>query len=261
MAVVDERTVNSMVEFLNLAAALHADGERPLWYRGCPHPPLPSLLRHPSRKTIQEIMDLERALLARFKQLWVPFQTRILESDFEYAFMMQHFGVPTRLLDWTESPLVGLYFACIEATEGVSGGDAVLWAVDPIAWNHSVRPALNRVLMPEDIAVQGYRPGNPDWEATLDTLPVAMHGTHNSARIVAQKGTFFVFGQGIDDLQSAYVNSGFSDGLVKRIVIPRVQVRSVQESLHSIGVTHATVFPDLEHIALDLKHEFGFGGA
>ncbi len=261
MAAVDERTVNSMIEFLTLAAELQAAGERPLWYRGCPYAPLPSLLRHPTKKTIQEVMDLERALLARFKQLWVPFQTRTLESDFEYAFMMQHFGVPTRLLDWTESPLVGLYFACIEATDDENAGDAVVWAVDPVAWNRSVRPTVNRVLMPDDVAVKGYRPANPDWEATMDALPVAMYGTHNSARIVAQKGTFFVFGQGIDDLRSAYVKSAFADGLVKRISIPKAQVRSVQESLHAMGITHATVFPDLEHIALDLKYEFGFGGA
>lgn len=54
-------------------------------------------------------------------------------SEIEWLFLAQHYGLPTRLLDWTESPLIALYFAL--NAEGYEDCDACLWAVSPTLLN------------------------------------------------------------------------------------------------------------------------------
>lgn len=60
---------------------------------------------------------MEFDILNRFKHRSIPFQQRPLNTDWEYLFFMQHFGVPTRLLDWSENSHVALYFAIAAAEE------------------------------------------------------------------------------------------------------------------------------------------------
>ena len=56
-------------------------------------------------------------------------------------FFMQHYGVPTRLLDWTENPFVAIYFALV-SMEDIKNVDAAIWMCDPVAWN---RAALEHI--------------------------------------------------------------------------------------------------------------------
>jgi len=48
----------------------------------------------------------------------------------EWYFLMQHSGLPTRLLDWSENPLVGLYFALANEAAKTKASPCV-WVMDP----------------------------------------------------------------------------------------------------------------------------------
>jgi FRG domain len=150
MANVNEGKVTSLPQYLKLVEDARARSSGSLWYRGCgksAYPLLPSLYRHERLKAPDELADLERQLMTRFRQRSIPYHSRSLTDDWDTLFFMQHYGVPTRLLDWTENPLIALHFALLGAikTPTKAGklafrADAAVWALDPVAWNrHALR--------------------------------------------------------------------------------------------------------------------------
>jgi len=239
-----------------------------LWYRGCgegSYNLIPSLFRHPDKTDINDLLVLESHLIGRFKQRSVPYQNRELRDDWENIFFMQHFGVPTRLLDWTENPYISLYFALTDAMKKNSTPktDAAIWILDPIAWN---RKALHHigfsgeVLALGDPPLEAYKPltsssTNPN---IMPSHPVALYGTHNSPRIVAQRGVFTIFGKDISPMEDIYISSDFPQDSLTKMIIPRAKIQSLLLSIISIGITDSVVFPDLDGLAKETKRFFGF---
>ncbi|WP_342249900.1 FRG domain-containing protein [Sphingomonas sp. OTU376] len=113
-----------------------------LWYRGHSlksHKLLPGILR--AGRTPQEVFDREKRLLTRFRQRSLPFwPAGYPQNDWEHLFAMQHYGVPTRLLDWSENLFISVHFALVGA--GGTDEPPVIWCLDPIGWNRAA-PVLS----------------------------------------------------------------------------------------------------------------------
>jgi len=187
--------VNDFKEFLEQVEIFQ--GERQAsWYRGSAESTyklIPTLFRHKVKKGIEELSQLENQITTRFVQRSQPFLTRTLQNDWDKLFLMQHYGVPTRLLDWSENPFVAAFFALNEGE--VRKKDAALWMCDPIKWNRS---ALQHISFAGDVLdessdqLRPYALGTPI--SQMPKQPIMIYGTYNSPRIVAQRGGFALFG-------------------------------------------------------------------
>jgi hypothetical protein len=239
-----------------------------VWYRGAgksTYKLIPSLYRHPAINDSVGLSELELNILSRFKHRSVPYLNRSLQNDWEYLFLMQHFGIPTRLLDWTENPYIALYFALISALFNIElkiphyTHDAAVWVLDPTAWNRHVLQGIGfqgSVLSPQDERLKGYAPSS---DLTLmNILPIALYGTHNSPRIVAQRGVFTIFGKNTTPMEEVYVNNNFpQDGLLK-LVIPAQHIAALLKAITSSGITDSVIYPDMDGLAREIKRFFQF---
>lgn len=209
---------------------------------------------------------LERDVMTRFRQRSIPYHTRHLADDWDAMFFMQHYGVPTRLLDWTENPLVALHFALMSAHRAKRrrGGaqyrePAVVWLLDPEAWNRSALSHLSYgggPLSQGDEALKGYSPVTA--VGGMSKYPVALYGAHNSARIVAQQGVFTIFGRERTSMDKLRKAQEFSGNELRVVSIPRASIAGVRRSLLRHGITESVVFPDLEGLARETTRYFGF---
>jgi hypothetical protein len=99
----------------------------------------------------------------------------------------------------------------------------------------------------------------------MNMPPVAMRGTNNSARIVAQQGFFTIFGPEKKSMEQIFLEqkleSGqqmFPDDCLIRFLLPKENIESMKKEMFALGVSEATIYPDLEGLALELKRICGF---
>lgn len=258
---IERRSVNGLNGLLEavLEISAHLPQGAFLWYRGLNcgnHTLLPGLMRQ--GRPLAEVFDRERRLITRFRQRSLPFwPAGYPQSDWEHLFAMQHFGFPTRLLDWSENLFVAAHFALHPSSLDDDGSKKpVLWIVDPVAWNRST-PVLKEygesihVLTTADSDLEAYR---PETKIRRPKSPVMMFGTHNSGRIVAQRGTFMVWGDDTRPMEA------FADEL--NVSLWRLEIEGTRADLahhlNVLGFGETMVFPDLSALAAELTRIEGW---
>jgi hypothetical protein len=191
-------------------------------------------------------------------------------TDWEQYFLMQHYGMATRLLDWTEGSLLALYFA-LRTNDGTH--DAAVWALDPF-WllEHVVRagdflPKSRRD--PDYKFMQSYLPDPTDnrtaWiraylprafpkEKQLPQLPAPLLPPQIDRRIAAQLSAFTIHGAKPRGLE--FIARTAKDARLAQIGIPRSMVRRIRKQLVLSGVVETTIFQDLDALGRELTFTF-----
>lgn len=245
----EERTANNLSQFVEHVSKLcdeWREEERAYpWFRGQADARWPLIPRAYRYSKISE-----DDLRSDFRRRATPLLTDGRPDDaWEWYFLMQHHGVPTRLLDWSEGALLALYFAVRPGrTDDPSRTGAVVWVLDPW-WLNEKAMGQNCVLDPYDDASSTYL-ANVGVSLILPDLPIAIRPPHVSRRIAAQKSMFTIFG-GQRDLVSA-LPALESDARLAKIVIPSNVVSSIDEDLERCGISETMLFPDLEALSREL---------
>jgi hypothetical protein len=245
-------------EVLTVASAL-PEG-RFLWFRGLncsTHTLLPKLMR--DGRPEDEVFEREKRLLTRFRQRSMAYwPAGYPQNDWEHLFAMQHYGLPTRLLDWSENLFVASHFALEESRPHAHEGDCIptVWCVDPVEWNRSTSSLSGygdviHVLTTADDELDSYR---PETQKRRQRSPIAMFGAHNSVRIVAQRGTFMVWGNDPRPLEA------FAAEQTARLW--KIQLNGARAelacALRHLGFSETMVFPELPSLSTELTRMEGW---
>lgn len=187
------------------------------------------------------------------KQLFFEFSrtaSRLFEkrtSDWETLFDMQHYWVPTRLLDWTT--VLGVAIAFILHGDYSDTEDSALFVLDPIALNRlSGRPEV--INIPED---KGFDYKTIYWENRPFQIerPLAVRPSQQiSDRLRAQQGTFTVYGTGAAMFEVAPTTNCF-----RKIILPAAAKAEAREFLRWANLDEYTIYPDIVGMAHHIKRK------
>lgn len=266
MAAPKQLRVGSFEDFVAIISKRLEANSQPVWFRGCGRSTYelkPSLYRHPTKTSLVDIRDLEKRAMALFKQRSVPYRSALpSETSWERLFVMQHYGVPTRLLDWTESPFAALFFALSNSVSRNSSPaeDAAVWMFDPLTWNkYALRDvtAEAAILTVDDPDLKSYEP-MADSPRSWSNDPVALFGMYNSPRIVAQRGVFTIAGSSLHGMESIFDSDSYPAETLTKMVIPNTRIVTLMTAIIRIGYADSVFFPDLDGLARELRRLMEF---
>lgn len=200
------------------------------------------------------------------------------EGYLEWLVYAQHFGVPTRLLDFTHNPLVALYFACSKEEKE----DGAIWIINLINY----RKIHSKVLKSEP-NVNQYTTINELIYKIISELknetfncsnfPIHFIPYYFDERMSVQASSFLLWGkderpfedmiekENYIDISSAKNGvsieyEGKSEEFILKILIPHEKKKSILEELDLLGVNSKSIFPGLDGIGKYIENYYNVEG-
>lgn len=199
------------------------------------------------------IIPDQMEMVAEFKNIFREYMKQTPANDLEWLCIMQHYGIPTKLLDWTVDPMIAMFFATdidqYKEIYDMSNDDscAEMWILQPTTLNSwSIYHKLGKVILDTKSKELHHFAHN-------DTL--SSHLAFNIPLIeerlaLQKKGCFTIHGGDFRPLDLAWHNK---QGIIDKIEIPKRYIRQIRNDLNSFGSTADYYYPNDHSIYKPLR--------
>jgi len=236
--------IATLGEFFSIFHSLLEPGKI-FWFRGhssTEYTLAPSALRFDSEEKRSRALRLITEM-KRFLGMKLP-RPPAVDDHLGWMQVAQHYGLPTRLLDWTQNAAVALFFACCSAPDN----DGLVVILNPIELNQRVDPKLPRIFDYERDATLI----DPYFALGTRTNPrgsrtIALNPTWNTDRIALQQGCFTLHGSRKFALDQTQASS------LLYVPILREHKESLLNELERVGIGEMFIFPEAEHVCSHLR--------
>jgi len=256
------REVDSVFDVLKLLNLITPYGD--FWFRGAPKLEYGLI----PRLVWLEDTGFESNYIHKFLVGYQAYIDKPVSNPWEQYALMQHHGLPTRLLDWSSSPLSALYFALHQDPEW--NGDRILWVLDPRACNNYLHD-FDSILCPAVMAstkikdkdtheagstwnLNSYLPKILD-KFDCHNLPdnaIAIDSPFSNKRLAAQHGRFTLHGKNCDSLHTQLENCPNDKVLSAFILKTKDKLPEFKEQLYGLRVTEETIYQDLDSMVREI---------
>jgi len=187
--------------------------------------------------------NLEYHLLRNFKKYAQVTDLRLLSNDWRVMTLAQHYGLPTRLLDWTYSPFVAAHYATCDIDK--YDKDGVIWLVNYVEVNKLLPEPFKTVLTHEMSnaftieKIEAAVASLDEFDHLSDeVLLLFFEPPSIDARIVNQFAFFSVMSNSVVTMDS-WLNK--HPKLYKRIIIPKELKWEIRDKLDQANITERII--------------------
>jgi hypothetical protein len=284
-----KRTAQSIGEVMGIVSEARREWRLPiedeLWFRGEDARHLastlqPKLYRHlPASVTLvsKDILRKERFLHDEFARCGTQLHDHEMVDEWDWYFLMQHHGAPTRLLDWSDGYLMAAHFAVSGDISNSKGG--FIYLIDPFRlvddiddlaatkdfrklwkdyrearqmrqkswpkrWGTAYIPGRHS-LSNRTSKSPSTEPCRPD----LPDAPLVLEFPQITRRVAAQRSRFMAYGRNKRWLTEWAKADG---SRIWRIFIPKRCFPAIKKQLRDAGMTESVIFPDLDGLGREL---------
>lgn len=258
-------TITSIEKILDLLSDQNFDDSiqryrSPYLYRGLPNSNY-CLMTSLQRNCKSKQEDIEGAILRNFTKYALIEEPQLTESIWRQLIIGQHHGLPTRLLDWTYSPLIGLHFATSgEDLSCMDQHDSILWKIDIEEINSLLPSEYKNVLSLEkaylftvDMLINLVNDLNKYDDDMGGNSLVLLEPPSIDQRIINQYSYFSIIPRKVQNIEEFFNDN--TTNTVKYIIDRKLRWQ-IRDMLDQMNINERVVYPGLDGVSAWLKRHY-----